>query len=363
MPGYDVPSHQFLHEGPFALEGGEVLPGFRLAYETWGNLNAARDNAVVVFHALSGSSHPFASDVNPEPGWWQALLVPEFPLHPRDHFLICANLLGGCYGSTGPSSIDPRTSARYGMTFPQITTGDMIESVRLLTRSLGIDQPVTLLGGSLGGMLALEWAVRHPDEVKASLALVAPGRSYAQTIAIRAVQRESILADPAWNGGAYYDGPFPERGIALARKLGMITYRSSSEFEMRFGRGVRDPRLHFLQGKFEVESYLEHQGKKFAARFDPNTYLYFSRAMDLYDLSKGHESLENAAARLRARVLLLAVDSDVLCPVEQVKEVHDAIVKTGGTSRLVVLHTVHGHDSFLKETALVVEEIRRFYSG
>jgi homoserine O-acetyltransferase len=362
MPGYDVPSHHYVHEGPFALEGGEVLPGFRLVYETWGSLNAARDNAVVVFHALSGSSHPFASELNPEPGWWQDLLVPDFPLHPRDRFIVCANLLGGCYGSTGPSSIDPRTSKRYGVAFPQITTGDMIESVRALLGHLGVDRPVTAIGGSLGGMLALEWSVSHPEEVKDSLALVAPGRSYAQTIALRAVQREAILADPAWNGGAYHDGPFPERGTALARKLGMITYRSSSEFEARFGRGIRDPRLHFLEGKFEVESYLDHQGKKFAARFDPNTYLYFSRAMDLYDLAKGHGSLAKAAARIKARTLLVAVDSDILCPVEQVSEVHEAIQGAGGSSRLAVLHSIHGHDSFLKETALVAEEIRRFHA-
>jgi homoserine O-acetyltransferase len=363
MPGYDVPSHHFVHEGPFALEGGEVLPGFRLAYETWGSLNAARDNAAVIFHALSGSSHPFASDLNPEPGWWQGLLTSDFPLHPRDHYLICPNLLGGCYGSTGPSSIDPRTSVRYGIKFPQITTGDMIEATRVLVRHLGVGGPVSVIGGSLGGMLALEWSVKHPVEVKASFALVAPGRSYAQTIALRAIQRESILADPAWNRGEYHDGPFPEQGIALARKLGMVTYRSSSEFEARFGRSVRDPRLHFLEGKFEVESYLDHQGKKFAARFDPNTYLYFSRAMDLYDLARGHGSLEKAAARIRARTLLLAVDSDILCPVEQVSEVHDAIRKAGGDSRLAVIRSVHGHDSFLKETALVVEEIRRFVSA
>ena len=221
----------------------------QLAYETLGTLAPDRRNAVVIFPALSGSSHAFASDTSPEPGWWDGLLGPGSPLDPRRHFFICSNLLGGCYGSTGPSSLDPRTSARYGARFPQVTTGDMIEAERALLRGLGIDRPVTAIGGSLGGMLALEWAVKYPAEIDRAIALVSPGKSHAQTIAIRAVQREAILNDPDWNGGDYYDGPFPERGIALARKIGMITYRSAEEFEVRYGRRVRDARL---QGKRTV---------------------------------------------------------------------------------------------------------------
>jgi homoserine O-acetyltransferase len=323
-------------------------------------LSKARDNAVLLLHALSGSSHALSSPINSQPGWWEGLLENGSPIQPRTHFIICANLLGGCYGSTGPSSIDPRSGTRYGTRFPQITTGDMIETQRALVRALGVDRPLTLMGGSLGGMLVLEWAVKHPEEVKEAIAMVAPGKSYSQAIALRSVQREAILADPLWNGGNYYQGPFPEAGISLARKLGMITYRSSKEFELRFARDEHDARLHFLEGRFEVQSYLEHQGKKFAERFDPNTYLYFSRAMDLYDLGKGYRSFEDAVGRIKARTLLMAVSSDFLVPVEQVNEVQEALQKAGGDTRLAVLDSVHGHDSFLIETDMVREELKRF---
>jgi homoserine O-acetyltransferase/O-succinyltransferase len=363
MPGRDVPAYYWSHPGPFPLEGGGVLPSLRIAYETWGEPAPDRGNAVVVFHALSGSSHAFATEADPSPGWWQDLIGPSSPLDPSKHFLVCSNLIGGCYGTTGPGSIDPSTSKRYGARFPQVLTGDMIEGQRALLRSLGIDRPVTVIGGSLGGMLGLLWAIRYPEEVNRVIALVSAGRSYAQTIALRAVQREAIMLDPGWNGGDCYEGSFPEKGIGLARKIGMITYRSAEEFEMRYGRQMRDPRPHFLEGKFEVQSYLDHQGNKFAGRFDPNTYLLFSRAMDLYDLSQGYSSLEEAVGRMRARTLLLAVDSDILCPLYQVEELHAAISRTSGVSELSVIHSVHGHDSFLKETRKVLEALSRFFAA
>jgi homoserine O-acetyltransferase len=360
MPGYEVPARRWISPEPLRLEGGATLPSFELAYETWGELNKAHDNAVVVFHALSGSSHAFASDLDPSPGWWDGLLAPDSPIHPGRSFIICANLLGGCYGSTGPSSLDPRTATRPGARFPQVTTGDMIEAQRRLLRALGVDKPITAIGGSLGGMLALEWAVKYPDEVANALALVSPGKSYAQTIAFRAVQREAILADPAWKGGDYYDGPHPERGLTLARKIGMITYRSWQEFEVRYGRNERDPRLHFLEGQFEVQSYLDHVAKKWVARFDANTYLYFSRAMDLFDLSRGHGSFEEAAARVTARTLLLAVDTDFLCPLWQVRELHEAFVRARRDVELAVIRSNHGHDSFLIEMDEIQTALRRF---
>ncbi|HVR73899.1 MAG TPA: homoserine O-acetyltransferase [Planctomycetota bacterium] len=363
MPGRDLETLFWTCPDPFRLEGGEVLPCVRLAYETWGTLDAARRNVVVILHALSGSSHAFSSSLNPEPGWWEGLINDGSPLDPREHFIVCANLLGGCYGSTGPASVDPRTGSPYAASYPQITTGDMIETLRALLERLGALESLTLVGGSLGGMLALEWAVAHPREVRNAIALVSPGRSTPQAIAFRSVQREAILIDPGWNGGRCYDGSFPSKGLSLARKIGMIVYRSAREFEERFRRDKRDERLHFLEGSFEVQSYLEHQGRKFCDRFDPNTYLYFSRAMDLYDLARGHGSLEAAASRVEARVLHLAVDSDFLVPVEEVRLVHDALVKCGKDSRFEVIHSMHGHDAFLIEIESVRGHLARFLEG
>jgi homoserine O-acetyltransferase len=293
----------------------------------------------------------------------EGLIAEGSPIHPHKHFIVCTNLIGGCYGSTGPSSIDPRTSRRHAAGFPQITTGDMIEAQRTLLCSLGIDRSLTLMGGSLGGMLALEWAVRHPGEVKHAIALVSPGRSSPQAIAFRCVQREAILSDPEWNGGNCYEGRFPLRGLSLARKIGMITYRSAAEFEARFRRDERDTRLHFLEGQFEIQSYLEHQGKKFCDRFDPNTYLYFSRAMDLYDLGKGHASFEDALARVEGQVLLLAVDSDILVPAREVMELHESLAGAGKRSRLEIIHSIHGHDSFLIELGQINEHVKRLLDG
>jgi homoserine O-acetyltransferase len=360
MPAVPPPTLSYEHPQELPLERGGALPGFRLAYETWGTLNARRDNAVVILHALSGSSHAAPSALNKAPGWWDALFTEGSPLHPRRHFIVCANLLGGCYGSTGPGSIDPRTSKRYNLDFPQITIGDMVEAFRKLIAALGIDAPVILIGGSMGGMLVLQWAVDHPAEVSHAISLVSPGRSYAQTIALRSVQRDAIRNDPAWNQGDYHDGPFPALGLSLARRIGVITYRSAAEFETRFGRREMDPRPHFNEGFFDVQSYLDHQGKKFVARFDPNTYLYYSRAMDLYDLSRGYPSLDAAAARVTARTLLVAVDSDFLCPIEQVQEVEEALARSGADSRLVVLRSLHGHDAFLIEGEQIRSRLDEF---
>lgn len=360
MPGRNLPSHTWKSKGEFHLEHGGILPEIQIAYETWGKLSPRRDNVVVILHALSGSGHAFSSAQNPTPGWWEVFLTEQSPIHPRDHFIICANLLGGCYGSTGPSSIDPRTGKKFRMSFPQITLNDMVQSQRLLLEDLGIDRPVTLIGGSMGGMIILEWAVKCPQDVGRAIVLASPARSYPQTIALRAVQREAILNDPLWNGGDYDDDHFPERGLALARKIGVITYRSHLEFQTRFGRDVRDPRPHFLEGFFEIQSYLNHQGEKFVARFDPNTYLYFSRAMDLFDVSEGYSSLVKALARIEARTLLVAIDSDFLCPPHEVSEVFEAMKEAGRQVRLETIHTVHGHDAFLLEIEQIHALLKAF---
>ena len=362
MPGYDLSSRIWTRDEPFQIKCGGPLKSLRVAYETWGELNARGDNAVVVLHALSGSSHAFRSEWSQQPGWWEGLISEGSPIDPRKHFILCANLLGGCYGSTGPSSEAPGTGSPYATAFPQVTTADMIEAQRALLRSLGIREGLTLIGGSLGGMLALEWSILHPGEVRRAIALVAPGRSGPQAIALRSVQREAILSDPDWNGGNYYSGRFPSRGLALARKIGMITYRSADEFDERFKRDQRDPRPHFLEGRFEVQSYLDHQGKKFCERFDPNSYLYFSRAMDLYDLSNGRGTLKDAFAAVEARVLLLAVDSDILVRPGEMLEAHEALLDAGKRSSFELLRSVHGHDAFLIEMDQIRAHLTRFFA-
>lgn len=360
MPGYELPALHWSDTQPLPLELGGELSSYSLAYETWGELSPDRENVVVILHALSGSSHAFSSRWDSQPGWWEGLVAEGSPIHPERSFIICANLLGGCYGSTGPSSVDPRTGRRYGATFPQLTTVDMIQALRRLLVALGCNKPLTLMGGSLGGMLALEWAVRWPDEVKNTIALVAPGKSSPQAIAFRSVQRDAILADPDWNQGECYEGRFPQRGLALARKIGMITYRSAEEFDERFARAERDRRAHFLEGRFEIQSYLDYQGRKFCDRFDPNTYLYFSRAMDLYDLSRGTGAREAALREVQARVLLLAVDSDLLVRSAEALEVHEALLGAGKISRFELLHSIHGHDAFLIELDQIRAHLRSF---
>jgi homoserine O-acetyltransferase len=356
MPPTTFPTSQIAIDSPVALRHG-TLPGIRIAYETWGDPGG---RPVLVIHALSGSSHCFAAPGNSAPGWWEGLLGEGSPFSASPHYMICSNLIGGCYGTTGPRDIDPRTGSCYGPDFPQVTIADMIDVQRRLVRALGIDRPLTLIGGSMGGMIAYQWAAAYPEEIENAIAIAAPVRSYPQAIALRSVQREAIVGDPDWDEGRYDLHCGPTRGLALARKIGMITYRSDAEFTARFGRTARDSRPHFREGYFEVQSYLAHQGRKFVERFDANTYLYFSRAMDLYDLGTEFGSIEEAARRTRGRVLSLGVDSDILCPIYQVEEMHRALSAAGRDSSFGVIRSLHGHDAFLIELDQILEHARRF---
>jgi homoserine O-acetyltransferase len=360
MPAPLQPTKIWRSDSPFRLEHGDRLPELEIAYETWGTLSPKHDNVLVVLHALTGSSHAFASADSSEPGWWEGLLGSHSAIDPERYHVICANLLGGCYGSTGPRSVDPRSGERFGLAFPQITLRDVIEAYRVFLKGLGIDAPVSLIGGSMGGMLVLQWAVDHPDEIRDAIALATPARSDAFAIALRSVQRDAILSDDRFQNGDYDETSFPAKGLALARKIAMITYRTPIEFNERFGRDARDSRPHFSDGLFEVQSYLNHQGKKFVDRFDPSTYLYFSRAMDLFDLAEGHDSLDAAVARIKARVLLLAMDSDLLVPRHQMEEIHGAMQRGGVDTRLDVVHTKKGHDAFLAEQKQILGLIDAF---
>ncbi len=360
MPAKHPSTEIWRSDAPFRLEHGDCLPGLEIAYETWGSPSATPDNVLVVLHALSGSSHAFASTENPEPGWWEGLLGSHSPIDPRRFHVICANLVGGCYGSTGPRSVDPRSGKRFGLTFPQISLRDIIEAHRMFLKGIGVNMPVSLIGGSMGGMLVLKWSVDHPDEVRDAIAIATPARSDAFAIALRSVQRDAILGDAHFRNGEYDDSGFPSKGLALARKIGMITYRTPAEFNDRFGRDARDPRPHFNDGLFEVQSYLNYQGKKFVDRFDPSTYLYFSRAMDLFDLAEGHDSLDDAVARVSARFLLLAMDSDLLVPLHHMKEIEMSMQRGGIDVHLEKVRTTKGHDGFLTEQKQILGFIDTF---
>lgn len=358
----DSQSHNMYQSNhPFPLSSGISLSQIELAYETWGTLNEQKDNVVVILHALSGSSHFMTSSKNPNPGWWSTVFDNESFLANGKYFVICANLPGSCYGASGPLSINPDTNTYYLGDFPQITLTDMINAMRLLLRDqFGITQNLTLMGGSMGGMMALEWAVRYPDELAHVIAFAAPGRSFAQTIAFRSVQREAIISDPDWRGGFYEPYTTRIKGLSLARKIGVITYRSNEEFQQRFGRHESDNAIHFAKGRFSVQDYLNHQGEKFLQRFDANSYLILSRAMDLHDVSKEYDDLEQALARVQASVDLIAFNTDILCPPYQIEEVHHTLIRLNKNSRFTLIPSVYGHDAFLLEKERIAQVLEGF---
>jgi homoserine O-acetyltransferase/O-succinyltransferase len=331
--------------GPMALELGGRLEAVTLAYRTWGRLNAAGDNAVLVVHALTGDSR--AGD---EGGWWAPLIGPGRALDTERAFVVCANVLGGCQGSTGPASPDPLTGRAYGMRFPLITIGDIVAAQRRLVEHLGITKLVAI-GGSIGGFQALEWATRHPELVSASVPVAATGALDPQGVALNEIGRRAIMADPNWRGGAYAaEGVFPSDGLAIARMVGMVTYHSKESMALRFGRDpATRPGLYPSFGPtFDVEGYLHYHGAALVRRFDANSYLYLTRAMDLYDLARGG----GEAAwldRIAAPVLLLGIRSDWLFPPADVRALGERLRARGKDATYAELDSPHGHDAFLKE--------------
>lgn len=340
--------------------GGQFGP-VTLAYETWGTLNAAGDNAVLITHALTGSSH--AHDVghpdNMKAAWWNPLIGPGRFFDTSRYFVICSNVLGGCSGSTGPSSIDPHTQRPYGMHFPIITIQDMVQAQQRLIEHVGIHQLAMVAGGSIGGQQALEWAVAYPELVQNAIVVAATGALTAQGIAFNAVACQAILADPRWQGGNYLPDQGPDAGLAIARMLAMITYQSEEAMELHFARQltrqhhvphVAAPSGYADFGKrFDVENYLYYQGQSLVKRFDANSYLYLSRAMDLYDVSEGYPSLEAALQRLRSKALFIGIRSDFLFPAARVRRLAEQVQLAGGNVIYRELDSPHGHDAFLKE--------------
>ena len=374
------------------LAAGAKLGPIRVAYETYGELSAARDNAVFVCHALTGDAHVAGlhAPTDRKPGWWDELVGPGKGLDTNRYFVICANILGGCQGTTGPNSIDPRTGKPYGLRlcpFPPagdlvespsailarrenqgvgiLTVGDFVEVHSALVKHLGIEKLLAVIGGSLGGMQVLEWAARFPEQIRAAICLASAARLSAQGIAFNCVGRRAIVTDPNFFGGDFYDKPAgPNQGLALARMVAHITYLSDASIEKKFGRRLQHADrfayelLH--ETEFQVESYLHHQGSRFVERFDANSYLYLTRAMDYYDLAESYGSLEKGLGRTDARFLITSYTTDWLFPTIQSRELVDALVAARRHVSFVELASPFGHDSFLLEVEPLEELLMPF---
>lgn len=332
---------------PLLLDNGVAFGPVTLAYETYGTLNKARDNAVLVMHALSGDAHVAGRHqaTDRKPGWWDALLGPGRALDTDQYFVVCVNVLGSCQGSTGPSSLDPATDRPYGMRFPRVSIGDMVRAqVRLLDR-LGIETLHATIGGSMGGMQVLDLAINYPERVRLAILLATAARHGAQQIAWNHIGREAIMRDPNWCNGDYYAGPPPAAGLAVARMIGHVTYLSAERLERRFGRD-----LQIADGtQFAVESYLNYQGDSFVHRFDANSYVYITDALDRFDAGAGYPSLVDALQQAQARFFVAAFHSDWLYPPRDSEALIAALDAAGRDWDYVRLPSVLGHDAFLLE--------------
>jgi homoserine O-acetyltransferase len=384
-----VEPRDFISDEPFACDDGHVLPGYTLRYETYGRLNPTRDNVVLVCHALSGDHHcaGIHSLSDKKPGWWNNLIGPGKAVDTNHHFVVCANVLGGCQGSTGPLSTNPATGRPYGLSFPAVTIRDMVRSQKRLLDHLGVRKLRCALGGSMGGMQALQWAIEYPDFCHKILAMATTAREGAQAIAFNEVGRQAIMQDPGWNRGDYPKGGGPRVGLAIARMMAHITYLSDASMDRKFGRRTVKPRLPLAPApalaeeaalatadgnqaiantaafdiNFEVQSYLRYQGQSFINRFDANTYLYITRAIDGFDLAASYGgTLEQAFAPVQANTLVIGFTSDWLFPPDQNREIVLALQRAGKHASYAELATDLGHDSFLLESPELYALVRAF---
>jgi len=349
--------------GPLALDGGGSLASIDIGYETYGALAPDGGNAILICHALTGDQH-VASD-HPrtgKPGWWRNMVGPGCPVDTDKHLVVCANVLGSCMGTSGPASVDPATGRPYAMTFPVITIRDMVRAQALLLDHLGIARLKAAVGGSMGGMQALSWAATCPDRVEAAVVIASTARHTAQNIAFHEVGRQAVMADPHWRGGDYYGGEPPAAGLAVARMAAHITYLSEAGLTEKFGRRLqaRDAKSFGFDADFQVESYLRHQGLSFVDRFDANSYLYITRAMDYFDLAEEHGGMLAAAFRAtRTRFCLVSFDTDWLYPTAESRTIVHALNAAGAAASFVELSSPYGHDAFL----LDAPEMNRIVAG
>ncbi|MBN2325897.1 MAG: homoserine O-acetyltransferase [Candidatus Omnitrophica bacterium] len=346
------------------LDNGEKLGPITLAYETYGRLNAKKDNAILILHALSGDHHAagFYTPDDRKPGWWDLYIGPGKAFDTDKYFIICSNCIGGCRGSTGPASIDPRTGKPYALSFPFITIHDMVKAQKGLIEHLGIKKLLAVAGGSMGGMQALEWAVSYPDMIAAAIPVATTANHSAQNIALNEVARQSIIADPNWKQGDYYDSEPPARGLAVARMVGHISYLSDQAMHEKFGRRLQDREVvsFDLLTDFQVESYLHYQGNAFTQRFDANSYLYISKALDYFDLKGKSDTLAQGLRHVKARFLVLSFSSDWLYPPYQSREIVKALKQNGLSVSYCEIKSEYGHDSFLLDNPQQIRLIRDF---
>jgi len=346
------------------LECGRKLGPIPLAYETYGTLSPARDNAILVLHALSGDAHAagYHRPGEKNPGWWDIMIGPGKGMDTGKYFVICANFFSGCQGSTGPSSIDPATGRPFGITFPMVTVRDIVNAERVLLDHLGIERLLCVIGGSLGGMQVLEWVARYPQRVRLAIPIAATSKLSAQAIALDEVGRQAIMADPNWRGGDFYGKAGPRRGLGIARMIGHITYLSERSMHQKFGRRLQDKTAYGYDfaTDFQVESYLQYKGDHFVDRFDANSYLYITKAMDYFDLAQAYGSLEQAFAGVKTKFLVISFSSDWLFPSYQSKEIVSALRKVNGQVIYTEIQTDYGHDAFLLESEQLARLISNF---
>lgn len=349
---------------PLELECGKKLAPIDVAYETYGKLNDEGDNAILICHALSGNAH-VASINSPDdskPGWWDVMVGPGKGIDTDKYFVICSNVLGGCSGTTGPSSINPESGKSYGLEFPIITIADMVKVQKLLLDKLGINGLLAIIGGSIGGMQVLQWSIAYPDFVKAAIPIATTSHLGAQSIAFDAVGRNAILADSNFTDGQYTNGNGPDRGLAIARMIGHITYLSEQGMREKFGRELRNSRSYSydFNSEFSVETYLDHQGQSFVGRFDANSYLYITKASDYFDIGKDHGSLKNAFANTSCRFLVISFSSDWLFTPPQSRDIVDALVANNKDVSFCNVTSPYGHDAFLLEPETLGSFISEF---
>ncbi len=363
--GVGIVDTKYLHvaspPNELILENGERLGPITVAYETYGRLNDQRSNAILILHALSGDAHAAGFHKGDEkPGWWDDMIGPGRAFDTNKYFVICSNVLGGCKGTTGPSSVNLETGEKYGLDFPMISILDMVNVQKHLIDHLKIDQLLSVAGGSMGGMQALEWLVSYPDRLKGAVVVATAAKHSPQQIAFHEVGRQAIMADPYWKEGYYYGSHSPAKGLAVARMVGHITYMSEISMAEKFGRRLSpNGKPHKLSIGFEVEEYLHNRGDHFVKRFDANSYLYITKAIDSFDLSKG-KTLYEVFKGIKAKVLVLAFKSDWLYPASQSKEIVKACKLAGVDTTYCEIDSTYGHDAFLLEVEEETHLVKHF---
>ena len=359
-----VKEHFTTFSNGIKLDSGRILAPITLAYETYGTLNESASNAILVEHAWTGSAHLAGKlhDKDTKPGWWDAIVGPGRLLDTNRYFVICSNVIGSCFGSTGPASINPKTGKRYNLTFPVITVRDMVRAQKLLVDALGIRRLLSVMGGSMGGMQVLEWATQHPDAIASAIVLATTPRPSPLAISLNAISRWAIFNDPTWRKGEYTRNP--KDGLALARGIGHITFLSDESMTAKFGRrfSAKDGQFDFF-GQFEVERYLNYNGYSFVDRFDANSFLYLAKALDLYDIAWGYESMSEAFSQVRSAMQFFAFTSDWLYPPYQTEEMVTCLREQGKSVDYHLIKSSYGHDAFLLEHETFAPLVAEFLSS